>query len=384
MAGRKHPKSHPRRRPSPQRSRRPNPRGAAGGAACRARHGTAAEPPAAEPATLKVALDWFPNPDHVALYYALDNGMFDEQALTVEFETPSDVTAGLKLVATNEFDLSIFYQGDMFFAAQEDLPVIAVGSLVPTPLNVLMSLADSKVQGPDTIKGATIGVAGLPFDDAILNTMRKQQGLAEGDVKSVNVGFDLVPALLTKQADAVIGAYFNIEGVHIESETGQPPTVTKLEDLGVPHYDELIVVANRDRLTEDAAYADAVSRFLAAMVTATEAAQADEAGSIEIMKANTEYTPEEIEGMVPDTLPLLDLPEGRTDRLLRPCRLGGLRPVDDRRGADREPGRRLDDRDQRLPARLLIRGAGRRRSRACSAPPLTGKGAMAWPRRPPH
>ena len=125
--------------------------------------------PAAEPATLKVALDWFPNPDHVALYYAQDNGFYDDQNLTVEFETPSDVTAGLKLVATNKFDLSIFYQGDMFFAAQEGLPVIAVGSLVPQPLNSLMALADSKVQGPDSVKGATIGVAGLPFDDAILD-----------------------------------------------------------------------------------------------------------------------------------------------------------------------------------------------------------------------
>ena len=274
-----------------------------------------AAPPAeteapAEPATLRVALDWFPNPDHVALYYALEKGFFDEQNLTVEFETPSDVTAGLKLVATNEFDLSIFYEGDMFFAAQEGIPVIAVGSLVPTPLNVLMSLADSKVQGPDTIKGTTIGVAGLPFDDAILDTMRKQQGLAEDDVKSVNVGFDLVPALLTKSVDAVIGAYFNIEGVHIESETGQPATITKLEELGVPHYDELLVVANSERLGSDPAYADAVRRFLAALVAATEAAQADEAGSIEIMKTSTEYTAEEIEGMVPDTLPLLTSPKG--------------------------------------------------------------------------
>ena len=106
---------------------------------------------AKEPATLKVALDWFPNPDHVALYYALDNGFFDDQNLTVEFQTPSDVTAGLKLVARNQFDLSIFYQGDMFFAAQEGLPVIAVGSLVPQPLNSLMALSDSKVQGVDTV-----------------------------------------------------------------------------------------------------------------------------------------------------------------------------------------------------------------------------------------
>jgi putative hydroxymethylpyrimidine transport system substrate-binding protein len=264
----------------------------------------------AAPATLRVALDWFPNPDHVALYYALDNGYFADQNLTVEFKTPSDVTAGLKLVATNQFDLSIFYEGDMFFAAQEDLPVIAVGSLVPQPLNSLMALADSKVQGPETVKGATIGVAGLPFDDAILDTIRQTQGLSEGDVKSVNVGFDLVPAMLSERVDAAIGAYFNIEGIHIESQTGEAPVIVKMEELGVPHYDELIVVGNSERLQSDAEYADAVRRFLAAMVEATKAAQADEAGSIESMKANTEYTEEEIEAMVPDTLPLLSSPKG--------------------------------------------------------------------------
>jgi putative hydroxymethylpyrimidine transport system substrate-binding protein len=263
-----------------------------------------------EPATIKVALDWFPNPDHIALYYAQDNGYFEDQNLTVEFETPSDVTAGLKLVARNQFDLSIFYQGDMFFAAQEGLPVTAVGSLVPQPLNSLMALADSKVQGVDSVAGATIGVAGLPFDDAILETIRKNQGLSEDEVKSVNVGFDLVPALLSKQVDAAIGTYFNIEGIHIESETGEPPVIVKMEELGVPTYDELIVVGNSERLQDDAAYADAVTRFLAALVEATEAAQADEAGSIESMKANTEYTDEEIEAMVPDTLPLLSSTEG--------------------------------------------------------------------------
>ena len=151
----------------------------------------------------------------------------------------------------------------------------------------------------------------------------------------------------------MIGAYFNIEGIHIESETGTPPTITKLEDLGVPHYDELIVVANSERLQSDAAYADAVRRFLAAMVAATEAAQADEAGSIEIMKANTEYTAEEIEGMVPDTLPAPHLPEGRADRLLRPRRLGDVRAVDARQRPARRSNRSGDDRHERLPAGLL-------------------------------
>ena len=52
---------------------------------------------------------------------------------------------------------------------------------------------------------------------------------------SVNVGFDLVPALLSKQVDAAIGTYFNIEGIHIESETGEAPVIVKMEELGVPH-----------------------------------------------------------------------------------------------------------------------------------------------------
>jgi putative hydroxymethylpyrimidine transport system substrate-binding protein len=134
--------------------------------------------------------------------------------------------------------------------------------------------------------------------------------LSESDVKSVNVGFDLVPALLSEQVDAAIGTYFNIEGIHIESQTGEPPVIVKMSELGVPQYDELIIVANRERLQSDAAYADAVTRFLTATVAATKAAQADEAGSIASMKANTEYTDEEIGAMVPDTLPLLSSAQG--------------------------------------------------------------------------
>ena len=263
-----------------------------------------------EPAEVNVALDWFANPDHIGLFYAQENGYFEDENLDVTMKTPSDPSAGLKLVATNKFDLAVFYEGDMFFASEQDLPVMAVGSLIPTPLNSVMSTADSKVQSPEDFKGATIGVAGLPFDDAILETIRQQQGLSEDDIKKVNVGFNLVPALLTGKADAVIGAYWNIEATHVESETGEPPTVIRLDEIGVPHYDELIIVANSEKLKSDEAYADAVRRFLVAMIKGTEEAQNDEAGSIEIMKSDTDYKDEEIDAMVPATLGTLVSPKG--------------------------------------------------------------------------
>jgi putative hydroxymethylpyrimidine transport system substrate-binding protein len=272
---------------------------------------TATEP-APEPASIKVALDWFPNPDHVSLYYALENGYWDEQALDVELQTPSDPSAGLKLVATGKFDLAIYYSADTYFAAEQGLPVVAVASLVPVPLNSLISLAGSKVTGPETVKGAKIGVAGLPFDDAVLKTIRDSQGLSEGDVQAVNVGFNLEPALLTKKVDAVIGAYFNIEATSIEIKEGEAPNVISMESLGVPTYDELLVVANKERLESDPAFADAVNRFIAGMKKGVEGAQADEAGSVQLMKDNTDYSAEEIDGMVPDTLALLTPPEGRT------------------------------------------------------------------------
>ena len=263
------------------------------------------------PQPIEVALDWFPNPDHVALYCALDRGYFVDSGLDVELRTPSDPTAGLKLVATNKFDLAVYYEGDLFLAAQEGLPVVAVGALVPTALNSLIALADSRVSGPSTLAGATIGVAGLPFDDAVLETIRRKQGLSEEDVRSINVGFDLVPALLARKVDAVIGAYFNIEGTILELQTGKPPHVTRLEELGVPPYDELVVVANRDRLRDNTDYADAVRKFLAGMIEGTERARADTPGAEAVMEMQTEYTPEELAGMVPTTLSLLEPPGDR-------------------------------------------------------------------------
>lgn len=271
--------------------------------------GEAAEP-APEPANLKVSLDWYANPDHVALFYAQEKGMWTDQALTVELKTPSDPSAGLKLVATGKFDLAVYYQGDMFYAGEQGLPVVAIGSLVPVPLNSLIALADSSVTSPETLKGAKIGNAGLPFDDAVLQTIQQQQGFSEGDVSSVNVGFNLVPALLSGKVDAVIGAYWNIEAPEIEIKTGTAPTVIQLSDLGVPSYNELVIVANTDRLESDPAYADAVSRFIAGMIAGTEGAIADPEGAAEILKANTEYSAEEVDAMTPTTLSVLTPPDG--------------------------------------------------------------------------
>ncbi|HZC61908.1 MAG TPA: ABC transporter substrate-binding protein, partial [Streptosporangiaceae bacterium] len=57
-----------------------------------------------------VLLDWFPNPDHIALYLAQKDGDFTKQHLNVAFQSPSNSTDALKLVSLGQVPLAISYE----------------------------------------------------------------------------------------------------------------------------------------------------------------------------------------------------------------------------------------------------------------------------------
>ena len=50
--------------------------------------------------------------------------------------------------------------------------------------------------------------------------MLKTAGLTAGDVEKVNVGFNLVPSVLSGKVDAIIGGYRNVEAIQIAQEIG--------------------------------------------------------------------------------------------------------------------------------------------------------------------
>jgi len=259
----------------------------------------------AAPANLNVELDWVPNPDHVGLYYAQDNHYFTQQGLTVAFHPPSNAADPIKLVGLNKVDLAISYQPEMFYGQENGLPVVAVATVVPVPLNSLIVAPGVSAPTLASMKGKTVGVTGIPSDDAFYQTMLKTAGLSTGDVTKVNVGFSLVPSILSHKVDAIIGGYRNVEAIQIQQTSGQKPTVYPANELGVPTYAELVLVANGDRLKSDAAYASAVKRFVAALVQGTDGAIAHPAQATQIMKKDTQYDPKFLDESVPYTLTLL-------------------------------------------------------------------------------
>ena len=135
----------------------------------------------APPTNLTVALDWYPNPDHVGLFSAMDKGMFAARGLTVQTEEPSDVSDPIKLVAAGRADVGISYEPEMFFAQQKDTPVVAVAALVPRALNSIIANTDDGIRSVADLKGKTIGEDGSKSTAAYLDTVLDHAGIDPDD-----------------------------------------------------------------------------------------------------------------------------------------------------------------------------------------------------------
>ena len=277
--------------------------------------GEKSEDTGAERQGFNLTLDFYPNPDHAGIYMAQKLGYFEEAGLDVSIETPSDPAAPLKQVAAGRSDLAISYEPEVALAREQGLDVVAVAALVNRPLTSLIWLPESKIKGVADLKGKTVATAGIPYQDKFLETILARVDLRPDDVKAVNVGFGLLPALIGGSAQAMLGGYSNVEGVDLR-ERGKAPVVTPVDELGVPTYDELVLVARRQSLEEDP---DKFRLFLSALERGTEAAvEQPGAATTAIGEANPDLEPKLAAAEVKATLPLLaartgDQPYGYMD-----------------------------------------------------------------------
>ncbi|WP_298922503.1 ABC transporter substrate-binding protein [uncultured Roseobacter sp.] len=213
---------------------------------------------------MTLLLDWFVNPDHGPVIIAQEKGYFADVDLEVEVIAPADPSDPPKLVAAGKADLAISYQPQLHLQIHEGLPLQRVGTLVATPLNCLLALADGPIASPADLKGGKVGFSVGGVEEAMLGHVLKTHGLTLDDVELINVNWSLSPSLMSGQVDAVIGAFRNFELNQMDIE-GVPGRCFYVEEEGLPPYDELIYVANPDTMDTDM-----IRRFLAATENATQ------------------------------------------------------------------------------------------------------------------
>jgi putative hydroxymethylpyrimidine transport system substrate-binding protein len=220
---------------------------------------------------LDLVLDYFPNADHVGIYAALADGEFRKVGLDVHPRAPSDPAAPLKLLASGQADLAISYEPEVLLARDQGLRVVSVGAIVQKPLTSIMAIGSARIRGVRDLRGKKVGTAGIPYQSAYLKTILGRAGVDPGSVQEINVGFNLVPAMLSRRVDATLGSFWNYEGVELRQRR-QSPTIIPVDRAGVPTYNELVIVARKQDLAERGSR---VRRFMRALSAGYAAARAN-------------------------------------------------------------------------------------------------------------
>jgi len=284
---------------------------------------------AAEKMTL--LLDWFVNPDHAPIIVAREKGFFADQGLEVEVIAPADPSDPPKLVAAGKAELAISYQPQIHLQVAEGLPLIRVGTLVSTPLNCLLVLKDGPIKKISDLKGKKVGFSVAGVEEALLTAILGKHGLKMSDIELVNVNWSLSPSLMSRQVDAVLGAYRNFELNQMEIEK-VPGRCFYVEEEGVPTYDELIYIANTKLMDKGK-----IRRFLRATELATQYIVNRPEESWKVFSGTSKELRDKLNQMAwSDTLPRLTLrPEAldegryaRFEKFLSDAKLvEGIRPV---------------------------------------------------------
>jgi putative hydroxymethylpyrimidine transport system substrate-binding protein len=252
---------------------------------------------------LRLVLDYFPNADHAGIYAAQASGEYDRAGLKVDIKAPPDPAAPLKLLRAGRADLVISYEPELLLARDKGADdLVAVGALVQKPLTSLIALPGSGIREAKDLEGKRVGTAGIAYQSAYLRTIAEKAGVDPGSIKETNVGFDFSRPLIAERVDATLGAFWNYEGTDLERR-GKDPVILKMDELGVPAYDELVFVARREGLDEDGA--SRIRRFLQATGRGHRILEKDpDTGIDALMKASNGLDRRLQEAVVKATLPV--------------------------------------------------------------------------------
>jgi putative hydroxymethylpyrimidine transport system substrate-binding protein len=205
-----------------------------------------AEPGAPDGATL--VLDFQPNAVHSGIYAADANGYFEDEGIDLTIREPSSTSDSAKLLETGRADFAIMDINDVAIARDRGVDLVPVAAIVQRPLASVIARDRNEVLNASDLAGKTIGVTGVPSDDAVLDTVLRSGGVDPDDVHRVNIGFNAVAALSAGKVDAAT-AFWNAEGVQLRA-MGIPTREFRVDEFGAPRYPELLLVARGDQVSD--------------------------------------------------------------------------------------------------------------------------------------
>jgi putative hydroxymethylpyrimidine transport system substrate-binding protein len=216
--------------------------------------GGGAEPGAPKGASL--VLDFTPNAVHTGIYAARAQGFYREAGVDLQINQPGESTDAPKLLAAGRTDFAILDIHDLGIAREHGLDLVGVAPIVQRPLAAVIARADRGISSPRDLEGRSVGVTGLPSDEAVVDSEVSADGGDPERVDEVTIGFNAVASLAAGRIDAAT-AFWNAEGVTLRRK-GVPVRIFKVDRYGAPPYPELVLATSRRTLEGDPKLVEAV------------------------------------------------------------------------------------------------------------------------------
>lgn len=280
-------------------------------AACSSGQTAENENTAGELQDFDIVLDWYPNAVHSFIYVAMEKGYYEEEGLNVNVQFPSNTNDAISLTAAGQADAGLYYQTNtVSTAANQNIPIKVIGTVVQHPLNIVMSMGERGIKGAKDLKGKIVGYPGTPGNEVFIKAMMEHNGLKYEDVTMQDVGFDLNTALITGNVDAVIGAYINHEYPTLIQE-GYDVTYFDITDEGIPDYEELVLVTGEKQIEEES---DKLEAFIRASKKGFEDMKKDPQAALDTLlkyqdEGNYPLNPEIEKASMEILLPLMESDE---------------------------------------------------------------------------
>lgn len=207
--------------------------------------------------TLKIALDWTPNINHIGLFIAKELGFYKDQGIELEILNPADdnysLTPGKKLeLDIADFAIAPFETVISLNNKTNVVDAIAIYAILQEDVSSIASLKSSNLTEPKHLDGKIYASYKARYEDRIVKEMIKNDGGSGGIEITYPDKLGIWNTLLEGKADAT-WIFDNWEGVEAKTK-GVELNHFRMGDFGIPYcYSPVIICKNSslaDQMTD--------------------------------------------------------------------------------------------------------------------------------------
>ena len=242
-----------------------------------------------------LVLDFIPGAVHAGIYEAKSKGYYEDNGINLKIIEPTSTADTLKLIDAGKADFGIADGIDMASQIEEGREAKAIMAILQRPPGGLITLEEDGIATPADLAGKTVGVTGVPSDNAILDTIMADAGSNSDEADVVTIGFNGVQSLEAGKVQAFTG-FIPADGVQVEAD-GYKTKSFPLDENGGPSYPGLVAFSTESMIADDP---DLMKGFVEATIKGYQDALADPEAALTSLEDQTQGLDPELQKQVFD------------------------------------------------------------------------------------